>query len=149
MRRAVTGSVSIAGALRQLGLPDNSSARRLFRSWVQAEGVDTSHFLGQAHLRGQLRPTVTRPETVLIRHTGVRRTRTRVLRQALRDLGRPERCAECGTAPAWRGAPMTLEIDHIDGDWSNDQAQNLRFLCRNCHSTTATWCRGRGRATSR
>ncbi|MFD5447206.1 zinc finger domain-containing protein [Streptomyces sp. NPDC003470] len=40
---------------------------------------------------------------------------------------------------------MTLELDHINGDWTDDRRENLRLLCPNCHATTGTWCRGRAR----
>ena len=39
-----------------------------------------------------------------------------------------------------------LAVDHVDGDWRNDRAENLRFLCPNCHSQTPTFCR-RGAAS--
>ncbi|MFJ8297093.1 HNH endonuclease [Streptomyces sp. NPDC094447] len=53
-----------------------------------------------------------------------------------------EECAECGVGPEWRGRPMTLEVDHITGDWRDDRSENVRLLCPNCHASTDTWCRG-------
>jgi 5-methylcytosine-specific restriction protein A len=28
----------------------------------------------------------------------------------------------------------TTDVDHIDGDWSNDSRENLQGLCHQCHS---------------
>jgi hypothetical protein len=146
VRRAVGESVSVAGALRSLNLPANSRMRALLSRLITAYAIDASHFLGQAHQRGKAGPTaVKRPEEVLVRHGGERRTRTYLLRRALRETGVPEKCAECGTGPHWLGEPMTLEIDHVNGDWSDDRRENLRLLCPNCHAVTRTWCRGGGR----
>lgn len=50
-------------------------------------------------------------------------------------------CAECHICD-WRDRPITLELDHIDGNRDNWDRDNLIFLCPNCHSQTATW-RGR------
>lgn len=60
------------------------------------------------------------------------------------ESGVEKACAECGTGPVWRGARLCLAVDHIDGDWLNNLLGNLRFLCPNCHSQTATWCRKKG-----
>ncbi|MGW2646513.1 HNH endonuclease [Streptomyces sp. NPDC001393] len=149
LRIAVAESISIAETLRRLGCPDTGTQRALLREWVAEEGISTAHFLGQAHQRGKTRTDrIRRPEDILVKHDGRRRTRTHLLRRALREVGIPEECAECGVGPEWFGQRMTLEIDHINGDWSDDRRENLRLLCPNCHATTSTWCRGGGRRTT-
>jgi hypothetical protein len=39
----------------------------------------------------------------------------------------------------WYGLPITLELDHIDGNNKNNSRINLHALCPNCHSLTPTW----------
>lgn len=57
------------------------------------------------------------------------------------------KCAECGLCE-WRGKPLSLEVDHKDGNNRNNSRDNLEALCPNCHSITPTW-RGRNLNTGR
>lgn len=40
------------------------------------------------------------------------------------------------------------EIDHVDGDASNNRPENLKILCPNCHSMTTTF-RARNKKSAR
>ena len=59
------------------------------------------------------------------------------------------RCTKCGWDEINTTTGSTpLEVDHKDGDWRNCRPENLRVLCPNCHSLTATYRalnRGKGR----
>ncbi|KDN74711.1 hypothetical protein DF19_28310 [Streptomyces olindensis] len=129
--------------LRRLGRSGSGTQRAQLRQWIAEDQLSTEHFLGQAHQRGKSRPaSARRPEDILVKHAGTRRTRAVVLRRALQEVGVPEECADCGIGPEWLGKPLTLEVDHINGDRSDDRLENLRLLCPNCHAVTSTWCRG-------
>ena len=50
------------------------------------------------------------------------------------------KCSKCGwskTNPFTGNIP--LEIDHIDGNYKNNNEDNLILLCPNCHSLTETY----------
>ena len=47
-------------------------------------------------------------------------------------------CESCNLSE-WLGKPLTLELEHIDGDNQNNIKENLKLLCPNCHSYTETW----------
>ena len=50
------------------------------------------------------------------------------------------KCCECGwnkVNPYTKKIP--LEIEHIDGNYLNNNEENLKVLCPNCHSLTSTY----------
>ena len=50
------------------------------------------------------------------------------------------KCMECGWGeknPTTNKIP--IELEHIDGDSTNNNLSNLKLLCPNCHSLTSTY----------
>jgi predicted RNA-binding Zn-ribbon protein involved in translation (DUF1610 family) len=61
--------------------------------------------------------------------------RDRLLRDKLIEY----RCEICGNKGQWMDQPLTLQLDHRNGDGKEHTIENVRFLCPNCHSQTETW----------
>jgi hypothetical protein len=137
---AAEKSVSIAGVLRLLGIRQSGGAHAHISRKMKRLGIDTSHFTGQAHNRGDRGVWNMPPHQRLVRlPEGSRRIPGKRLRIALLRIGLPEHCEKCGCGTQWNGRPLTLHVDHINGDFLDNRPRNLRFLCPNCHSQTATY----------
>ncbi|MFJ5529296.1 HNH endonuclease signature motif containing protein [Streptomyces sp. NPDC093261] len=151
LRSAVAGATSYADVMRVLELEVNHTNHRRVRRRATQLGLDTSHFVRRPWAASQTGRRSPAPEPVLtvLPAGSARPNRTR-LHVALQEAGVPYRCVSCGNHGQWLGQPITLQIDHINGDWLDNRIENLRYLCPNCHALTATWCRRkRGRAARR
>ncbi|MFJ4436836.1 HNH endonuclease [Streptomyces sp. NPDC088923] len=141
VREAVARCTSYADVARALRLPLGGTTHRRVRGAIDRLGLDTSHFTRRPWAAPC--PAPASPRAALLRvhpPTATRISRDR-LHPALQALGRPYACARCGNAGHWDGEPLVLHIDHVNGDWHDNRADNLRYLCPNCHALTETWGR--------
>lgn len=134
----VAGSVSVAEVIRRLDGRPSWTAYQNVRRRVADLQLDTSHFLGQASTRGRTFPERWKPLGETLRDTSSSPTIRRAL---IRSGAREHRCETC-CREEWQGRPIPLELDHFDGDRTNNALDNLRLLCPNCHALTPTY-RGR------
>ena len=90
----------------------------------------------KARQRGEIRThPLGRPILEMLMVAKSRRSvKLRLLRAGMIE----NRCQECGLSE-WRGQPLSIHIDHINGVRNDHRLENLRMLCPNCHSQTPTY----------
>lgn len=132
----VRESLNVSEVLRKLGLTVSGGNHRHVSSRIKHYGLDTSHFKSGVKRDKTPRTLKRSAENILVRGA---KQKVHHLRRALEEVGVKEICFECGQVPVWNEKPLRLQVDHIDGDNENNLQENLRFLCPNCHTQTATY----------
>ena len=113
--------------------------------------IDISHFTGQrwydapgreSNFKNQNREQYSLAE-ILIKNSPITQ---KVLRGYIQRHNVLEyKCQSCGCDGHWQNGIIALELDHIDGNNTNNEIENLRYLCPNCHALTETY-RGKNKA---
>jgi len=138
LRQAVATSASIREVLSKLGLVEAGGNYSVVRDRIRQHQFDTAHFHGQGWRKGSIKPVQTAREiaTYLVKDQSCRSShlRLRLLREGLKQAV----CEIC-TQTEWQGQPIPLELDHINGDNSDNRLENLRLVCPNCHALTLTY----------
>ncbi|MET8408151.1 HNH endonuclease signature motif containing protein [Streptomyces sp. NPDC005195] len=142
LRSLVEHCTSYADVMRGLGLEVNDTNHRRIRRAVTRIGLKTSHFKRRSWGRpADPAPAERASKVLVVLPERAGRTNRTQLHRALAEIGVPCLCVTCGNTGEWLGQPITLQIDHVDGNWRDNRLENLRYLCPNCHALTETWCR--------
>lgn len=133
---AVLKSTSVQGVARiLLGKPVSGNQHQHIKKMLRKYEIGTDHFLGYRHNLGMISNKRKSPNQIFI--TG-QRQKSFLLRRALLESGVEYKCSSCNIN-IWKDRKLNLEIDHIDGNSTDNRIENLRFLCPNCHSQTHTF----------
>lgn len=140
LRVVVKFSKSFANVLRELNIRQAGGSQSHIKRMCIKHNIDFSHFTGQAHNKGKISNRRKTPQEILVFDEFLEhRSKHLHLRRALIESGIKYECECCQNNGVWLGKPITLNVDHKDGDYRNNVQGNLRFLCPNCHSQTQTF----------
>lgn len=127
-------SYSYAEVLRKAGRAQSGGSQSILKKKIKEFNIDISHFTGQ---RWQKSPNFQQkysPENLFIKNSFVS---NQTIRKYLLDYKLiPYICSNCGCDGNWQGSILTLQLHHIDGNNTNNELDNLTFLCPNCHAIT-------------
>lgn len=135
-RAIIAESQSWCDCARKLGMsPYGSNSKIQISKRIEELQCDISHFItkrnGNSH-------HVYATEEILVENSPYKNIpilKKRLLKEGLLEY----KCAICGNTGEWLGQPLTLQLDHINGDHFDHRLENLRLLCPNCHSQTETF----------
>ena len=125
LEQIVKESKSYAECLDKMGLVKAGGNYTNLQRNIDKFQIDTSHMLGQAHNKGKELKSFEN----LIKSKSIKP-------RLIKEIGHI--CQKCNNSE-WNGLPITLELEHNDGNNRNNSRENLTLLCPNCHSQTPTW----------
>lgn len=142
LKSAVKSSTTKSEVIKKIGLKPTSSGNfQTVDAAIKRLSLDISHF--KEVVFGKPPTKEWDIKDILIENSPY--TSTQNLKKKLLKLGLLEsKCygENCGITE-WYGQKLSLQLDHINGDRSDNRIENLRLLCPNCHSLTPTFCRGK------
>jgi hypothetical protein len=113
-----------------LGLSVSGSAYKQVRIWADKHELEIPKYYRPAFKSTTLEDRLQK---------GLRTKSSKLLVDLVASGLKQNKCEECGQGPTWNGKPLTLHLDHIDGDHYNNLLENLRILCPHCHQQTPTF----------
>jgi hypothetical protein len=119
---------SMRQLLKKLNLNCTGGNYDNMKKKLQRLNLNCNHWTGQGWNKGQQ-----------LKNWGDYTRAVRMKPHIIKERGH---CCENCNNTHWLNQLIPLEIEHVDGNRTNNELSNLKLLCCNCHAQTPTW-RGR------
>ena len=124
-------SKNFADFSRKLGyITDSTNTRKVIKKKIEEFQTDISHFT-----RGNSPIQYSEKEVFCLNSKA---GSTTVRRWYKKNEYTSYVCDICGMEPIWQGKPLTLILDHKDGNHNNNELNNLHWVCPNCNQQLPT-----------
>ena len=132
LKNIVLNSNSYKEVIQKVGYQTVSGNNiKTVKSRLEKYNISTEHFINTTH------PIERNIENIFCENSTA--TQATLRRWYLKGEYSEYKCSICGQLPEWNGKPLTLILDHIDGDNHNNEINNLRWICPNCDSQLPTF----------
>lgn len=134
-KQLVEESTSYSDLQRKIGLEVTGGNLRTIKERIALDNLSVNHMEETRYNHDKTKMSL---EEILVKNSPYKSTKAlkdRLIKEGLLE----NKCVKCNVGPVWQGEPLSLELDHIDGDNKNNEIENLRILCPNCHSQTETF----------
>ena len=135
---AVKNSRSIREVIIRLGLIPAGGNYVQINYAIKNLNLSIDHFTGSRWNIGKRYHTIKRAplEKLLVKGSVVQSFK---LKNRLYEVGlKSQECEICNWSKMSSDGRIPLELDHINGDRTDNRLENLRILCPNCHSLQPT-----------
>lgn len=146
-KEAIAASLSWSESLRRLNMCFSGGNWRTLKKYAEIWSISADHFDQAEAIRRGRRKTVTPIDEILREKSTY--SRSSLKRRLIAEGLKAPQCELCGQGEAWRGKPMGLILDHINGVRDDNRLENLRIVCPNCAATFDTHCGRKNRLVPR
>lgn len=124
--KAIAYSYSFREASRKLGI---TTSNEIIKARTAELGLDTSHFRFSHGGKRGLNPKLLVGDNALVTLAPA------YMLARLIEAGMVQNeCGLCHQGPEWRGKPLMMRLNFVNGDNNDRRMENLQVLCPNCYS---------------